>query len=103
MAGDWMKIEHDLPEKPEVISMATAMSVNIDVVVGKLIKVWRWFDRHTADGSASGVTPAFIDSLVAHEGFAAAMISVDWLLQRNGRIAYQTSTVITLSLLRQGL
>ncbi len=87
MANDWLKMLHDLPEKPETIAISSETGIEIFSVVGRLHRVWTWFDRHTTDGSASGVTPEFLDSLVAHEGFAAAMISVRWLAQRNGRIA----------------
>lgn len=87
MAGDWLKVEHDLPEKPEVVSIACAVKIDCDSVVGKLFRVWRWFDRHTVDGYATGVTSAYLDALVAIEGFAAAMTAVGWLVQRNGSLS----------------
>lgn len=87
MAADWSKYMHDLPEKPETIGIASATGLTIDTVCGKLLRVWAWFDRQTTDGCAPGVTPAFFDSLVAHEGFASAMTAVGWLVQRNRLIS----------------
>lgn len=87
MAGDWTKIEHDLRDKPEVIAVANALSVtDRDLIVGKLIRLWQWFDRNTPDGCAAGVTPAFVDSYVALDGFASALETVGWLSIRNGSV-----------------
>lgn len=87
MAIDWLKIEHCLPDKPEVVAMANQLAMDRYAVAGRLLAVWTWFDRHTVDGTAPGVTPAFIDSLVAQELFAAAMTAVGWLSLRNGSLA----------------
>lgn len=81
MAGDWLKIEVDLPEKPEVWSIAGMLSIDADAVVGKLLKVWRWFDAHTEDGNARGVTYSLVDHLTGVTGFGEAMALNGWLLQ----------------------
>lgn len=81
MAGDWLKIEVSLPDKPEVWEMAGILSIDPDAVVGKLLKVWRWFDAHTESGNASGVTFALVDSKAGVKGFAEAMNFVGWLIQ----------------------
>ena len=81
MAGDWLKIEVSLPDKPEVWEMAGILSIDPDAVVGKLLKVWRWFDAHTESGNASGVTFALVDSKAGVNGFAEAMNFVGWLIQ----------------------
>lgn len=81
MAGDWLKIEVSLPDKPEVWEMAGILSIDPDAVVGKLLKVWRWFDAHTESGNASGVTFALVDSKAGVNGFAEAMSFVGWLIQ----------------------
>jgi hypothetical protein len=88
VAGDWIKMEHVLPEKPEVLALSQVLRLDRFAVVGRLHAIWSWFDRHTQDGSVAGVTPAFLDTLVSHEGFAAAMTSVGWLKERSdGRIS----------------
>jgi hypothetical protein len=83
MAGDWIKVEVALPDKPEVWQMAGILGVDPDLVVGKLLKVWRWFDAHTESGNAVGVTYALVDSLTSVTGFAEAMVFVGWLEQRD--------------------
>ena len=85
MAGEWLKMEHNLPEKPEVIAIASALSISRFEVVGKLHRIWSWFDVHTTDGQVPDLTPAFVDLLVTHEGFATAMSAVGWLLRVGGR------------------
>lgn len=72
----------DLPEKPEVIYISGIVSLDVDTVVGKLLRVWSWFDKHTTDGNAVGVTYAFLDRLVSVTGFAEAMQFAGWLEQR---------------------
>lgn len=79
MAGDWMKITCDLSDKPEVHQMAGVLNIDPDAVVGKLIRVWSWFDKNTADGHAVGVTKALLDRLTFCDGFATAMLQVGWL------------------------
>ena len=83
MSGDWIKIEVCLPDKPEVWAMSEALKLDPDAVVGKLIRVWAWFDAHTDDGNANRVTCAFIDRIISHQNFAKAMIDVGWLHQND--------------------
>ena len=82
MAGDWMKIELELADKPEVHYIASLTKLDPDAVIGKLIRVWAWFDKHTTDGNAQGVTFALIDRMVSHVGFGEAMQFAGWLNQR---------------------
>ncbi|MFX8008235.1 hypothetical protein ABTK85_19545, partial [Acinetobacter baumannii] len=59
MAGNWIKFEVDTPEKPEVLALTVAMGWDDpDLTVGKLLRVWRWFDQHTLEGNAPGVSAA---------------------------------------------
>jgi len=83
MSGDWIKIEVCLPDKPEVWAMSESLNLDPDAVVGKLIRVWAWFDAHTDDGNAKRVTCAFIDRIISHQNFAKAMIDVGWLHQND--------------------
>lgn len=81
MAGDWMKIELELPDKPEVHSMAGILNLDPLLIVGALIKVWGWFDKHTVDGNAFGVTYSLPDRITGVNGFGEAMFFVGWLQQ----------------------
>jgi hypothetical protein len=79
MAGDWMMIDLELADKPEVHAMAALLGIDADAVVGKLVRVWSWFDKQTVDGHAPSVTPALLDRLTSRDGFAAAMVEVRWM------------------------
>ncbi|MFN7782275.1 MAG: hypothetical protein ACK5PG_06035 [Lysobacterales bacterium] len=81
MAGDWIKMTKDLPDKPEVWSMAGFLGIDADSVVGKLLRVWAWFDSHTQDGNASSVTYPLLDRIAGVSGFAEAMAMCGWLEQ----------------------
>lgn len=86
MAGDWIKVEVATPEKPEVSDIAGLTGLTPDDVLGKLIRVWIWFDQHTENGTlprnASVTLPLRISSLVSHEGFGEAMLSTGWLTEK---------------------
>jgi hypothetical protein len=83
VAGDWMKVELELPDKPEVHAIAGRLKIDPDAVVGKLIRVWQWFDKHTTDGNAYGVTDLLIDRISGVSGFGEAMSFIGWLEQKN--------------------
>ena len=85
MAGDWIKMEVALPDKPEVWRMAGVLSIDADSVVGKLLRVWAWFDSHTEDGNAVGVSYPLLDRVAGVAGFAEAMALVGWL-EQNGHV-----------------
>lgn len=77
----WLKFDTSTPEKPEVFSITVAMGWDDpDLTVGKLLKVWRWFDQHTDGGNACGVTLALLDRVIGVTGFAQAMANVGWLV-----------------------
>jgi hypothetical protein len=82
MAGDWIKLQKDTPDKPEVLAIATRMNLDPDAVVGKLVRIWSWFDTHTIDGNANSVTFSLLDRLAGITGFAEQMTFVGWLDQK---------------------
>lgn len=79
MAGDWIKVQSALPDKPEVWQVSHITGIEPDAVVGKLVRVWIWFDAHTTDGNAVGVTFALLDSVAGATGFGEAMANSGWL------------------------
>lgn len=83
MAGDWMKIDLELPDKPEVHGIAGMLNLDPNTVVGMLIRVWQWFDKHTTDGNAHGVTYSLPDRISGVTGFGEAMAFVGWLEQHD--------------------
>ena len=87
MAGDWIKFETSTSDKPEVWAMAQSLGIDADAVVGKLLRVWAWFDQQTQEGNAVGngasvtssVTKALLDRRVGVTGFCDSMILSGWM------------------------
>ena len=80
MAGDWIKIQHALSDKPEVHLIASRLGIDPDAVVGKLIRLWTWFDQQTSSAcNAVTVTDVTLDRICHRDGFASAVRSVNWL------------------------
>lgn len=83
MAGDWIKLEKATLDKPEVWQIAAATGIEVDAALGKLFRVWSWFDTNSKDGKVSSVSPVTLESridvIAGVAGFAAAMRTVGWL------------------------
>jgi len=80
MAGDWIKFELATPDKPEVWAIAAALGIDPDAVVGKLLRVWGWFDQQTENGNAPSVSKMLLDRLVGVTGFCNAVIDAEWMI-----------------------
>src|SRR5262252_9271846 len=80
MAGDWIKARVSLHDQPEVLGLARRVGIDVDSVVGKLLRVWSWADGVTKDGRIEHVDETDVDRIARQDGFAAAMIAVDWLV-----------------------
>lgn len=87
MAGDWIKVEHVTPDKPEIDLLANILRIEHDAVVGKLLRLWIWADQQTVDGTALTITDTFLDRLTFCPGFATALRRVGWLKGRDGRLS----------------
>lgn len=89
MAGDWIKIEENMPDKPEVWQIAQVLQIDPDAVAGKLIRVWSWASRNC---HASGVTTitamSLIDRHAGAPGFAEAMEKAGWLIVENETLCF---------------
>jgi hypothetical protein len=87
MAGEWLKFDSTLPEKQETLAITVAMGWDDpDLTVGKLMRLFRWFDQHTVDGNAPSVTPALLDRIVGVSGFVSAVAAQKWLIVTGGGI-----------------
>jgi hypothetical protein len=84
MAGDWIKMETELHEKPEVIEMSGILGLDRFSVVGRLHRVWSWFNKHTESGHARSVTFVTVDEFTSCDGFSEAMEKVGWAQLENG-------------------
>jgi len=86
MAGDWIKIEHATPDKPEVWEMAQHLGLEVDAVMGKLVRAWVWMDQNcNADGVTSVTILYAIDRLTAVTGFGQAMVDTGWLVMEQDK------------------
>lgn len=79
MAGNWLKVETSLPDKPEVIRIGRMLALSPEAVCGWLLRFWTWVDTNSVDGCVDGVVDSDVDMVVALPGFASALVSVKWL------------------------
>jgi hypothetical protein len=86
MAGDWIKVQTSLLDKPEVFRISNIVGQNRYEVVGRLLQFWSWIDAHTSTGRDIALTDSDIDVLISCTGFAAALRSVKWLQGRDGAL-----------------
>lgn len=70
--------------------MSAKTGLHTDTIIGKCFRVWRWFDQHTANGHARGVTNVTLLSLIGQsddsEKFLNCMVEVGWLVENDDGI-----------------
>lgn len=79
-------MEKSTRDKPEVWAIAEVLDIDPDAVLGKLFRVWCWFDEQSRDGHAPSVTKKLLDRDVGVTGFCDAMCKVGWLIEKGGQI-----------------
>lgn len=79
MAGDWIKMRAELQTHPKVVRILSAVGADKFRAIGGLHAVWAVFDAHSTDGQLHGYTPTALDHIIGWEGFADAMLRVNWL------------------------
>ena len=88
MAGDWLKMRHDLADDPAVIRLASVLQLDEDAVIGKLFRLWSWADRHSRNGEVDGVDLAWVDRLCRRDGYGAALVRVGWLVETGEGLSF---------------
>lgn len=101
MAGDWVKWEIGLENKPEVVRMAALLGKSRKEVAVDCMTLWAWADRTIPEdtisesGSAfvtlspcAGDNMAFIDTVVGTPLFADSISRVGWLRFRDERVEF---------------
>lgn len=85
MAGDWIKLEHGILDKPEVMELSEILGISAYEVVGHLVEFWFWCDRNLSPEcpQAKG-TKRGLDRVAGRDGFGDALISVGWLSYQDG-------------------
>lgn len=81
MAGDWIKFELSTFEKTEVYQVADLAGIDEDAAIGKLLRVWAWFDQQTENGNAPSVSKRLVDRLCGVNGFCDCMIKAGWMIE----------------------
>ncbi len=84
MAGDWIKLQHATPDKPEIGKIAEILGIDPDAAFGKFLRWMIWADQNTDDGNAICVTTVTLDRVTYQPGFADAMAEVGWLTGESG-------------------
>lgn len=83
----YLRIRCHLRDEPEVLTMAAALGLDPDHVVGLLVRFWDWATgvstngRLFVDGLCREVMARNIDRAVGLENFGGALLSVGWLKQ----------------------
>lgn len=89
MAGEWLKVEHHIAEKPEVFQIASACKMDPDLVVGRLIKIWAWASRNCPAGGRTHIAAfAHLNTLGGHERFAESMVEAGWLKLKDTEMTF---------------
>lgn len=79
MAGEWIAVDCNLHEKPEIHELCEITSQNVEICVFRLYRLWSWFALHSADGTAKA-TPARLAGMVCGDAaFWVAVERVGWL------------------------
>ena len=79
MTRNWMKVEHETPDKPEILAIAAKLDIDPDDAFGKCFRLWRWFDQHTENGNAVDVTFALLNRYLGVTYLCETLESVGWL------------------------
>jgi len=89
MPAEWIKIENHLHEKLEVAMIAEHTGLEVDSVVGKLIRVWAWLSRNCyGDGVTDVTAMRVIREITRSDTFDEALIKAGWLTVKGDKIAF---------------
>ena len=86
MAGNWIKIEHSTPDKPEVYQLAEILEIDPNAALGALVRFWMWVDDQCESCNALTVTNVTLDRITTVTGFSAALQKVGWLTRDGATI-----------------
>lgn len=79
MAGEWISVDCCLESKPETVEILVATGEPIDVVIGRLVRLWLWAQLNCADGTIKA-SPAVLARVAGgDEAFWAAVAESGWI------------------------
>jgi hypothetical protein len=79
MAGDWIKVEKDLLDRPEFDEIMRLCGCTRAEAFFAWFEIWSWLDDITEDGSTPVVDRHAVDTRAGIRGFAEALNRVGWL------------------------
>ena len=68
--------------------MAKKLRIDVDSVVGKLVRLWSWAELSNVDPNDLNVTKEFIDRVCARKGFADSLIQTGWLQEDGETLSF---------------
>lgn len=81
MAGNWIAVDHELAETPQVLGLIERTGEKRETIIGRLVLLWSLADRQTTDGV---LNHAGLKSLGRQCGgnakFWQAVVDVGWLV-----------------------
>lgn len=83
MSGDWIKLQHITPDKPEVFQIAAELGITPEEAFGRCCRVWIWVDQQSLNGHALSVTDVTLDMIARRDGFATAMKNAGWVIRNH--------------------
>ncbi len=86
MAGEWIPIDCNLATKPEVLEVAAATHEPIEVVVGRMVRLWSWAWHVTADGTIRVPRSMLATVAGGDETFWSAVERAGWLASTDDSI-----------------
>jgi hypothetical protein len=86
MAGEWIPIDCNLGTKPEVLEVAAATHEPIEVVVGRMVRLWSWAWHVTADGTIRVPRSMLATVAGGDEEFWSSVERAGWLESTEGSI-----------------
>lgn len=86
MAGEWIPIDCNLGTKPEVLEVAAATHEPIEVVVGRMVRLWSWAWHVTADGTIRVPRSMLATVAGGDETFWSAVERAGWLASTDDSI-----------------
>jgi DNA replication protein DnaT len=87
--SEWIKTETHIHEKVEVAMIAEHTGLDLDAVVGKLVRVWAWASRNCyADGVTDVTALRVIREITRCDVFDEAMVKCGWLTIKGDKITF---------------
>lgn len=96
MAGDWIPFFIATSRKPEIVTLASRLSVIGAQVVGHAVELWCYASEHSVDGFLPLMTvETLAQAIQAPQEFVAGMVEVGWLHEVAGGLQVPNAEWLT--------